>query len=199
VTAGTVVLATNGYTDDLWPGLRRTIVPLFSSIAATAVLPGDLARAILPGRSVLYETGAITVYYRVDQGGRLLLGGRGPQREVASPAALPHLLAYAKRLWPALSGVAWTHAWGGRVAMTRDQYPHIHEPDRGVIACLGYNGRGVAMATAMGAQIAKRILEPAGRFDMPITGAKAIGLHAAWPLAVRAAIARGRISDFLGV
>ena len=197
--AETVVLATNGYTDDLWPGLRRTIVPLFGAMTATAALPESLARAILPGRSVLYETGAITVYYRVDQGRRLLLGGRGPQREVASTAALPHLLAYAQTLWPALRGVAWTHAWGGRLGMTRDQYPHIHEPAPGIIACLGYNGRGVAMATTMGARVANRILNPAGEFDMPITRVKTIGLHAAWPWAVRAAIARGRITDFLGV
>jgi hypothetical protein len=33
---------------------------------------------------------------------------------------------------------------------------------------------------------------------MPITNMKTIGLHALWPLAVRAVIARGRISDFLG-
>jgi glycine/D-amino acid oxidase-like deaminating enzyme len=74
------------------------------------------------------------------------MGGRGPMRELASTSAVPHLLAYAVRLWPGLRGVAWTHAWGGRLAMTLDEYPHIHQPARGVVACLGYNGRGVAMA-----------------------------------------------------
>ena len=39
----------------------------------------------MPGRSVLYESGAITVYYRVDTGRRLLIGGRGPMREVVAP------------------------------------------------------------------------------------------------------------------
>jgi glycine/D-amino acid oxidase-like deaminating enzyme len=198
-TAAHLVLATNGYTDDLWPGLRRTVVPLFGSMTATAPLPDALAQSIMPGRSVLYESGAITVYYRVDGGRRLLLGGRGPQREIVSPGDVPYLAAHAERLWPALRGVAWTHAWGGRLGMTRDHYPHIHEPARGVIACLGYNGRGVAMATAMGAEVARRIIDPAGEIDMPITGLKPIGLHAAWPLAVRAAIARGRLHDWLGL
>jgi glycine/D-amino acid oxidase-like deaminating enzyme len=197
-SAAHVVLATNGYTDDLWPGLRRSIVPVFGAMAATAELPDALARSILPRREVLYESGAITVYYRIG-GGRLLLGGRGPQRDVSATAPLRHLLDYAEKLWPGLRGIDWTHAWSGRLAMTRDQYPHVHEPAHGLIACLGYNGRGVAMATAMGAQIAKRLLNPAADFDMPITGIRPIGLHAAWPLAVRAAIARGRISDFLGV
>ncbi len=199
VTAAHVVLATNGYTDDLWPALRRSIVPVFGAIAATAVLPPDIARTIMPSRAVLYESSAITVYYRVDASGRLLMGGRGPMREIDSSSAIPHLLAYARRLWPALGDTAWTHAWGGRLAMTQDQYPHIHEPAHGVIACLGYNGRGVAMATILGAQIATRILDPASEFDMPVTTMKTIAMHSLWPLAVRAVIARGRMSDFLGL
>jgi glycine/D-amino acid oxidase-like deaminating enzyme len=198
-TAPHVVLATNGYTDDLWPGLRRSLVPVFGAMTASEPLPQHVALAILPGRSVLYEIGAITVYYRVDCSGRLLLGGRGPQREIDSIRAVPYLPAYAERLWPALRGVAWTHAWGGRLAMTRDHYPHVHEPAPGIIACLGYNGRGVAMATVMGSQIARRIADPAAEFDMPITAVQPIRLHSAWPVAVRAAIAKGRMSDWLGL
>jgi hypothetical protein len=81
--------------------------------------------------------------------------------------------------------------------MTRDHYPHVNEPARGVLACLGYNGRGVAMSTAMGAQLAQRIAQPGADFDMPVTAMKAIPLHALWPVAVKAAIVRGRVSDFL--
>ncbi len=199
VTAPHVVLATNGYTDELWSRLRRTVVPVFGAMASTAPLPAEIASRVMPSRSVLYESGPVTVYYRVDGAGRLLIGGRGPMREISTTSALPHLLAYARRLWPELARVEWSHAWGGRLAMTKDQYPHIHEPATGVLACLGYNGRGVAIATAMGAQLARRILTPAADIDMPITNLKTIGLHALWPLAVRAVIARGRLSDFLGV
>jgi glycine/D-amino acid oxidase-like deaminating enzyme len=199
VTAPHVVLATNGYTDDLWPGLRRSIVPLFGAMAATAPLPEVLARDVMPRRAVLYESGAVTVYYRVDGAQRLLIGGRGPMREIGTLAEIPHLQSYARRLWPALAGVEWTHAWGGRLAMTRDQYPHIHEPAKGVLVCLGYNGRGVAMGIAMGAQLARRISTPSAGLDMPITTLKTIALHPLWPLGVKAAIARGRLGDFLGL
>jgi glycine/D-amino acid oxidase-like deaminating enzyme len=198
VTAQRVVLATNGYTDDLWPRLRRTVVPLFGAIVATAAIPGEVARSVLPCRAASYEIGAVTVYYRVDGGGRLLIGGRGPMREIAQAGAVPHLLAYARTLWPALRQVPWTHAWGGRLAMTTDQYPHIHEPAPGVISCLGYNGRGVALSTAMGIQLAQRLLNPSAPFDMPISPLKTIAFHRLWPVAVGAAIARGRITDMLG-
>jgi glycine/D-amino acid oxidase-like deaminating enzyme len=82
--------------------------------------------------------------------------------------------------------------------MTQDQYLHVHEPAAGIAICLGYNGRGVAMGTAIGAQLARRLMNPASQFDMPITDMKRIPLHALWPLAVRAAVAHGRLSDFLG-
>ena len=199
VSARQAVLATNGYTDDLWPNLRRTIVPLFGAIAATAVLPDAIARAVMPSRAVLYESGTVTVYYRVDTGQRLLIGGRGPMREISAASAIPHLLDYARSLWPVLAQAEWSHAWGGRLAMTPDHYPHIHEPADGVLICLGYNGRGVAMGTAMGAQLARRLLYRSSEFDMPITDMKGIPLHALWPLAVSAAIARGRLTDFLGI
>ncbi len=199
VTADQVVLATNGYTDDLWPRLRRTIVPLFGAIAASAKLPSEIAQAIMPGRSVLYESGAITVYYRVDNEQRLLIGGRGPMREVGAPAEIPHMVAYARKLWPILQSVEWPYAWGGRLAMTADHYPHVHEPAHGVLACLGYNGRGVALATSMGSQLAQRLLKPSIAIDMPVTTIKTIGLHALWPIAVRAAIAHGRLRDYWGV
>jgi glycine/D-amino acid oxidase-like deaminating enzyme len=198
VTVKHVVLATNGYTDPLWPGLRRTVVPLFGAIAASAPLADAAQRLILPGRPVLYESGNITVYYRIDSRQRLLIGGRGPMHEIGAPAAIPHLTRYAVKLWPMLEGVEWTHAWGGRLAMTRDHYPHVHEPAPGLLICLGYNGRGVALATAMGRALAQRIAAPHAAFDMPLTPPAPIPLHAFWPVAVKAAILSGRVRDFLG-
>ena len=71
VTADWLVLATNGYTDELWPGLKQTIVPVYSGIVATEPLPEDIARRILPMGTVLYEHEDVTVYYRLDVSNRL--------------------------------------------------------------------------------------------------------------------------------
>ena len=154
VRADKLVLATNGYTDDVWPGLRRSIVPVFSAIVASEPLP----RRAMPTRSVLYEMGRVTVYYRFDRANRLLMGGRSLQRDISDPRELQYLIDYAERLWPELRGVRWTHAWSGQLAITPDHYPHVHEPDESVLVCLGYNGRGVAMSTAMGPQLARRVI-----------------------------------------
>jgi glycine/D-amino acid oxidase-like deaminating enzyme len=191
-----VVLATNGYTDGLWPALKRTIVPVFGAIAATEPLPDALAQSILPGRSVLYETGAITVYYRIDSQNRLLFGGRGPMHEIACPTEISPLLRYAPQLWPALKGIRWTHAWGGQLAMTTDHYPHVHEPQPGVLICLGYNGRGVALSTALGAELAGRIANPEHVACMPTSPLHPIPLHGFWRAGVQLAIARARAQEF---
>jgi glycine/D-amino acid oxidase-like deaminating enzyme len=200
VRADKVLIATNGFTDDLWPGLRRTLVPVFSSIAATEPLPDDVARQIMPTRSVLYESGHITVYYRVDAANRLLMGGRGPMQWIRDPSAVAYLMRYAIKLWPALRGISWTHGWNSRLAMTADHYPHVHEPGPGALVYLGCNGRGVALATAMGQQLAKRLIGgETAEIDMPITSLRPIRFHALWPVAVKSVVLYGRIRDRLGL
>jgi glycine/D-amino acid oxidase-like deaminating enzyme len=200
VSAEKLILATNGYTDDLWPGLRRSLVPLFSAIAATEPLPDQVVQSIMPTRSSLYEIGSITVYYRFDTDNRLLMGGRSVQRDVSTPQALRYLTEYAARLWPALRGVRWTHGWSGQLAYTPDHYPHIHEPDENVLVCLGYNGRGVAMSSAMGPELARRAMGgKAASIDMPITTIREIPFHALWRSGVAARVAYGRIRDMLGL
>lgn len=200
VRAEKILIATNGFTDDLWPDLRRTIVPVFSSIAATEPLPDDVARDIMPTRSVLYESGNITVYYRVDSSNRLLIGGRGPMRWIRNASAVRYLTRYAVRLWPTLRDVRWTHGWNSRLAMTADHFPHVHEPRPDALIYLGCNGRGVALATAIGEQLARRLIDgERATFDMPITSIKPIRFHAFWPLAVKSIVLYGRVCDQLGL
>ncbi|MQT12406.1 NAD(P)/FAD-dependent oxidoreductase [Segnochrobactrum spirostomi] len=201
LSADHVVIGTNGYTDDLWPGLRHTIVPVYSAIAATEPLPQALRAAILPGRAVAYEVGWDTVYYRVSADGRLLMGGRGPQRPARGVEDYHHLTAYAERLWPGLKGLAWTHFWWGQVAITADHYPHLHEPAPGLHIALGYNGRGVAMATAMGDLLSRRILGASiAEIELPVTESlKPIAFHGLWPIGVTARVIYGRLRDRLGL
>lgn len=200
VRAEKVLLATNGFTDDLWPGLRRTIVPVFSSIAASAPLPDNIAAEIMPTRSVLYESGHITVYYRIDERNRLLMGGRGPMRWIQKPSDIAYLTRYAERLWPRLKGITWTHGWNSRLAITADHYPHVHEPADNLLISLGCNGRGVALSTAMGAQLARRLAGGGqAEIDMPVTSIKPIALHAFWPVAVTSVVVTGRVRDRLGI
>ena len=200
VSADKLVLATNGYTDDLWPKLRRTIVPVYSGIVATEPIPEAVARDIFPARASLYEMGQVTVYYRLDAQNRVLMGGRCRQRPVSSPDEMTFLKRYALKLWPQLAPFKFTHGWNGQLGVTVDHYPHIHEPADGVLVCLGYNGRGVAMSTSMGPEIARRVMGgKTSEINMPITDLKTIPFQGLWRTAVAARITYGRIRDYLHV
>lgn len=198
LAAGPVVLAGNGYTDGIWPRLARSIVPAYSAIIASGVLEPEQRSRILAGHQVLYELGQVTTYTRVDQAGRLLIGGRSRSRDLDGPEALGFLARHALRLWPFLEGTRWTHGWNGQLAMTGDHYPHLHEPAAGVIAGLGYNGRGVAMATLLGRELARRASGvPAQELLLPPVPITPIPLQPAWKLGVAWHIAQGRALDAL--
>src|SRR5207248_282361 len=86
--------------------------------------------------------------------------------------------------------------WGGLVAMTSDHLPHLHELAPGLLAGLGYNGRGVAMATMMGRLLARLALGvPAAELGFPVTAVRPVPLHALSGIAVRAAIQYLRLAD----
>jgi glycine/D-amino acid oxidase-like deaminating enzyme len=196
VRADKLVLATDGYTDDLWPGLRTSIIPIYSAITASAPLPASVAAGVLPGGGVVYESGDITVYYRRDQANRLLMGGRGRQRPMTGPADVSHLVRYAERLWPALAEVNWTHRWNGQFALTRDYYPHLHAPAQNVYIALGYSGRGVALGTAVGAELATAASgSGVEALALPVTDIAHIPFHPLWKVAVGARVAYGRLRE----
>jgi glycine/D-amino acid oxidase-like deaminating enzyme len=128
------------------------------------------------------------------------MGGRSVQRDVTAADTLQYLTNYAERLWPALRDYRWTHGWSGQLAYTPDHYPHIHEPEENVLVCLGYNGRGVAMSSAMGPELARRIMGGnTAAIDMPITSIREMPFHALWRSGVAARIAYGRARDMLGL
>jgi glycine/D-amino acid oxidase-like deaminating enzyme len=200
VTADFVVLATDGYSDALWPGLARSIIPIYSAVVATEPLAAELAQRILPTKAVLYEVGTVTAYYRKDAAGRLLIGGRSAQRPAAKLGDYRHLIAYSTRLWPALATVRMTHWWNGQFALTTDYYPRLHAPAPGVLIAQGYSGRGVALAIAMGRELAAAVQgRPLEDLPVPATAIRPIRFHRVWPVGVTAGMMIGRLRDRLGL
>lgn len=177
VSAERVLVATNGYTGALWPQLNRTLLAANSFIVATEPLKGAAAQSILTGGETGSTTQRLLLYFRRDAQGRLLMGGRGNFADPTGPADFAHLEQSVKLLFPQLGSVRYQYRWSGRVAITRDSMPHVHEPAPGLTIALGYNGRGIAMATAMGKHVATRMTGSVDEFPFPISPIRPIPLH----------------------
>jgi len=190
-----VVIGANGYTDRVWPALARTIVPVASLITATEPLPAEIASAITPGRHAVSESAGIPHYYRVDADNRLVFGGRGSLSGRMGRVDTSALRQQAVALYPSLAGTRWEFDWGGYVAMTPDHRPVMLELDTGVYAGLGYNGRGVAMATMMGKQLASTIAT--GKAALQLEKPRPIPFHTLHPIGVAARILGGKVRDRL--
>ncbi len=163
VRAEQVVIATNGYTSDITPELKRRVVPLASHIIATEELPPDLAASLIPKRRTLADTRRVLCYYRMSPDGkRMVFGGRARFTPVTPQESAPILHRFMTERFPQLRGVRVTHAWTGNVAFTLDAMPHMGRQD-GMHYLLGCNGSGVAMMTYLGWQTARKIAGLANR------------------------------------
>jgi len=180
INAGEVVVATNGYTTELTPQLRRRLIPVASHIIATEELPEDLAEGLTPGHRGIGDTKRVLTYYRRSPDGRrLIFGGRARFTQAPPEVSAPVLYRYMTDRFPQLKGFRITHAWTGNVAFAFDFLPHMGRTGAdttgsiasqdGMHYLMGCNGNGVAMMSYLGTQTGRKIAggsnAPANAFD----------------------------------
>jgi glycine/D-amino acid oxidase-like deaminating enzyme len=198
LSADKVVVATNALSDGLIPGLAQTIVLLNSFQIATAPLPDSLGRQILPEGQAVSDSRRILVYFRQTPDGRFMLGGRGRMGGPRHAADFAHLQRAMRRLYPALRDIPVEHRWFGRVAMTPDHLPHLHEPEPGLITAIGCQGRGVGLMTALGRRLADYVATgDRAVLPLPLTRMRPIPLHGLRSVGIAAMIAWYRMLDRL--
>lgn len=158
IKAEQIIIATNGYTGNVTPQLKRRLMPVASHIIATEELPEDLAKSLMPNGRTIADTPRILCYYRMSPDGkRVIFGGRAKFTQVSPRVSAPILHSFMTDRFPQLKGVKVTHAWTGNVAFAFDFLPHMGQ-EEGKHYCLACNGSGVAMMTYLGYQTARKIL-----------------------------------------
>jgi glycine/D-amino acid oxidase-like deaminating enzyme len=196
VRARRVILATNAYTDTIHDRLRRSVVAVPSYQVATAPLGAALRKTILPGGQAASDTYNLLRYYRLDAAGRLILGARGLYGARSDAESARSHDAALREIYPQLGTPRYEYRWSGYVAMTADHLPHLHDVEPGLYAALGYNGRGVAMATMLGRLVASRAIGATDPdYAYPATPVKTIVLHRFSRLGVRATVGYLRMKD----
>ncbi len=170
VKAAHVIIATNGYTGDVTPQLKRRVVPVGSYIIATEELSPDVVQSISPKNRSFADTRRVLTYYRLSPDGkRMIFGGRAKFGFTDPTETAPLLYRFMTDRFPQLKGVKISHAWTGNVAFTLDELPHMGKLD-GLHFALGCNGSGIAMMSYLGRETARKVLGKSNRkiaFDQP--------------------------------
>lgn len=154
VRARVVLLATNAHRSGLWPGLDSTYYPVASALGATPPIARDIRHRMLPRGQSFAELGS-GFFFFFDVTGRLVIGGGsglGVNNNARDSAAW-----LGRRLngsFPYLGPVAFDYFWTGWLDVSPIKLPGLHELAPGLYAAVGFSGRGVPTATAMGREAA---------------------------------------------
>ena len=175
-----LLAATDGYTPSALPALRRRVIPIGSYQIATAPLPPDLARRLIPRSRVLSDTKHLLYYFRLSPDGRMVFGGRASFTPLGIRRSAAILQAGLREVFPELADAPVEFAWSGKVAYPVDHLPHAGRL-AGVHYAMGYCGHGVALATYLGSRVGAVL---AGKADFPDLGTdrfRAIPLYSGVP------------------
>jgi glycine/D-amino acid oxidase-like deaminating enzyme len=159
IRADQVMLATGGYTDKVSPWHKRRIIPMASTIIATAPIGKARVDAMLPFGCAVIDTRRVIRFARPSPDGtRLLFGGRARFTPVSAEKSVRILHGYMTEMFPDMADVPITHSWAGYMAFTFDFLPKVGQQDdvHYAMACNG--GAGVVMMSWLGFQAARNIM-----------------------------------------
>jgi glycine/D-amino acid oxidase-like deaminating enzyme len=155
ISARSVALCTNAYTDDLWPGLKRTIIPVRSYQAWSKPLSDNVARSILPNASAMNDSRRLLAGARRYPDNRLQFTGGPPSFAAEHEPDLGRAVGRLKELFPQIDTIEVEHWWSGWVTRGIDDGWRLHELAPGLVTAIACNGRGVAMGPMMGRELAR--------------------------------------------
>ena len=149
ITGRNVVLGTNAYTDELWPGLKDTFTTIEYFQVATKPLVGRI-EGILEETRGIWDTAPVMTSLRRDANDRLIIGSMGAVIGGESGLTKRWAAKCLARLLPELGPVEFEDAWHGQIAMTPDHIFRIHRLAEGLYSPIAYNGRGITTGTMFG-------------------------------------------------
>lgn len=178
LTAGKIVLATNGYTQGPFRWHQARVFALPSYVIATEPVAPNLLGHLAPGRRMMVETRARHSYFRLSPDGtRILFGGRAAMRPVPLDTAASRLHGTMTQIWPELAGTRLSHVWTGNTGYSFTHMPHVGEVD-GIHYAMGFSGSGTVMAPYLGSKAGFRAVgDPRGDTAYANTSLKRHPLH----------------------
>jgi glycine/D-amino acid oxidase-like deaminating enzyme len=201
LTAGSVLVATSGYTGKVTKGLQKKIIPIGSFIIATEKLSAAQAKELIPQGRMIFDSMHYLNYFRLWDN-RMIFGGRAaffPETSRTIERSAEILRREMVQIYPQLKDVGVDYVWGGTLDFAFDMMPHVGEMN-GIHYSLGYAGHGVAMATYLGQITAVAMLKgnirenPFASLNFP---SAPLGLYSGFPWFLPLAGAWHKILDWI--
>jgi len=198
VHAKRVGIATNAYTGKLLNPLGKSFFVMSSYAVASEPLDPALRETILPENHNFGDTRPDVRYVRFDKQNRLIMGGLvEPTIGTDFKKTTAFLGLRLREMFPRIGKIDWRWHWSGQLAINMDRAPHLYNPAEGLFALVGYSGRGVPTATALGEVLGEAGCGvPANELPMEISELKS--LAAAPILSVMVPRLRGPINRLRG-
>jgi len=155
IAARSVLLCTNAYTDGLWPGLKRSIIPVRGYQVWSRPLSDNVARSILPAASAMNDSRRLLSAVRRYPDNRLQFGGGGTGFGAEHEPDLAGAIRRVKALFPQIDSIEVENWWSGWVTRGIDDGWRLHELAPGLLTAIACNGRGVAMGPMMGRELVR--------------------------------------------
>lgn len=187
IAAPQVVLATNALTGDIWPGLKKALIPFKVFQVATGPLSPALREKILVGNPAVSDMRNDMRYFHYDCDNRLVSGGTHTLWYDETSRGLAKVSRALGKAFAAFGGPAKTvEYWSGTFAVTPDRKPRLFRLAPGLVFGGVYSGRGVALAMALGQEMGRWAAGKRGDADLPlpVTAMKSVPFH---PIAVQVA------------
>ena len=177
-------------------GLATALVFLRGYQLVSRPLPAEPLKTILPGGQAMTDTHRLMSGVRKLPGNRLQVSASvslpGPERAMGTRDADRRLAA----LFPHLGPVEWERSWSGWIAMTADEFPRLQEPAPGLLIGYGYSGRGLALSTVMGRELARRATgTPLAELAFPGGSVRPIPMASLAPYGAAALLVLYRLQD----
>ncbi|MCO6187089.1 FAD-binding oxidoreductase [Rhizobium sp. L1K21] len=164
ISAKRVLIACNAYIEGLEPVTAAHVMPIRSFIGATE--PLDNFPAVIPGGEAVADSRFVVRYFRKTRDNRLLFGGREAYTADHPSDMSVHIRRQITEIYPQLSKINITHAWGGSVGITLNRQPFAREVQPGLTSIGGYSGHGVMLANYCGKLYADAVLGTSSELDL---------------------------------
>lgn len=166
VVAPRVVVASGGYSTGVIPAVRRALMPIATYVMMSEPAPDLLAQAIHT-RMALGDDRRAGDYYRLVQDGeRLLWGGRITTRAADVPGITRELRAQMIGTYPQLAALKTELAWSGLMAYATHRMPQVGLVQPGVWHCVSFGGHGLNTTAIAGTITAEAILGTSDRIAL---------------------------------